>query len=417
MARRSHFIPHAWGLACLFALALFWSGDARAQTTGPLPDYVIKEFGQPPVIPAGPISDGLLAAMQLAFVDSFTQSSWEEAQSSALAEIVASNDPRLAWLISDMMRFVSGGSLNQTLTAAAADLLNIDPPAQNQWDNITNHLTATQGVEYSFGNGAIDYMTSNVYAELDLSDRTDALGTLDVGAEVWVNGVAYTVTALGGGYADINFDGGAGPQTISASVATYTLSNGIETIFASMVSNPGDNIPEGAEILGYEFVDVFFNGSPQSIGYNDSGTDKFTAVTVNEADASSNTANGTDLLDASDEAADQILTFSANATGTLTNGTDTVSFTGIEQFQLGAGNDLADASVTTEGTYIHAGAGDDTLIGGTGADTLSGGAGSDTFVLGDAYGNDVIDGDGVPDAYVQIKSVMISEQLNAAEGV
>ena len=131
-----------WGLAPLFALALCWSDIARAQTTGALPAYVTKEFGQPPNVPTGPLSNALTAAMQAAFVDSFTQSSWADVQSAALAKIVESDDPRLAWLISDMMRFVSSDRLNATLAEAAADLLGIDPPAQNAWDVITNHLIA-----------------------------------------------------------------------------------------------------------------------------------------------------------------------------------------------------------------------------------------------------------------------------------
>lgn len=131
-----------WGVAPLVALALFWSDTARAQTTGALPAYVIKAFGQPPEIPTGALSDTLKAAMQTAFVDSIAQSSWSAAQTTALATIVQSGDPRLAWLISDMMRFVSGSSLNTILAGAAADLLGIDPPAQNEWDVITNHLIA-----------------------------------------------------------------------------------------------------------------------------------------------------------------------------------------------------------------------------------------------------------------------------------
>ena len=131
-----------WGLAPLFALALCWSDIVRAQTTGALPSYVIKEFGQPPDASTGPLSNELTAAMQAAFVDSLTQSSWTDAQSAALATIVQSNDPRLAWLISDMMRFVSSDRLNATLAMAAANLLGIDPPARNAWDFITNHLIA-----------------------------------------------------------------------------------------------------------------------------------------------------------------------------------------------------------------------------------------------------------------------------------
>ncbi len=126
-------------LAAIIAVTLPASG---AQADGVLPDYVIAEFGTPPVVLDGPLSEGLQATMKSVFEDSLTQSSWGDAQSAALAEIVASNDPRIAWLISDMMRFGSDRRLNETLAKAAADLLGIDTPAQNQWDVITNHLIA-----------------------------------------------------------------------------------------------------------------------------------------------------------------------------------------------------------------------------------------------------------------------------------
>ena len=142
MIMRSHNPLLVWFVAPVFALSLFWSDGARGQTTGALPDYVIEEFGRPPDVPLGLLSDALRAAMQVAFVDSFTQSSWQDAQSAALAQIVASDDPRLAWLISDMMRFVTNGRLSVTLTKAAADLLKVDPPTQNQWEVITNYLIA-----------------------------------------------------------------------------------------------------------------------------------------------------------------------------------------------------------------------------------------------------------------------------------
>ena len=131
-----------WFLAPLVALSLFWSDGLSAQTKGTLPDYVVKEFGQPPAVPDGAHSAALRAAIQTAFVDSFSQSNWGGDQQAALAEIVASNDPRIAWLISDMMRFASSGRLSATFAEAAADLLDIKPPAQNEWEVITNHLIA-----------------------------------------------------------------------------------------------------------------------------------------------------------------------------------------------------------------------------------------------------------------------------------
>lgn len=128
--------------APLLALALVWTDVAGAQTKGTLPAHVITEFGQPPEVPTGDVSDRLTAAMQVAFVDSLALSSWEPPQSEALALVGASGDPRLAWVISDMMRFVSNSALSAELAGAASDLLGIAPPTQNAWEVITNHLIA-----------------------------------------------------------------------------------------------------------------------------------------------------------------------------------------------------------------------------------------------------------------------------------
>ncbi len=110
-----------WGLGPLFAMALCWSDTARAQTTGALPAYVIAEFGAPPPVPDGPLSKRLDDAIRTAFVDSLAQSRWGKAQKVAMAEITASNDPRIAWLISDMMRFASSGPVTAALGAGSAD--------------------------------------------------------------------------------------------------------------------------------------------------------------------------------------------------------------------------------------------------------------------------------------------------------
>jgi hypothetical protein len=114
--------------------------DARAE--GVLPDYVIAEFGAPPPIPDGPLSDALRRAIRIAFVESVARSTWGAEQTAALAEITASGDPRVAWLVSDMMRFVSNPRLSATLADAAADLLGMALPPGNPWEEITNHLIA-----------------------------------------------------------------------------------------------------------------------------------------------------------------------------------------------------------------------------------------------------------------------------------
>ncbi|MFT5004970.1 MAG: hypothetical protein ACI8YI_000580 [Paracoccaceae bacterium] len=129
-------------IVSLVTFSLFGLDPVRAQETAPLADYVIEEYGNPPVIPKGPLSETLEAAVHVAFVDSILQSNWGDAQTLALEEIVKSNDPRIVWIISDLMRFVSGRELNARLTNAASDLLGKKLPTENSWGNVTDHLIA-----------------------------------------------------------------------------------------------------------------------------------------------------------------------------------------------------------------------------------------------------------------------------------
>ena len=135
--------PPAFLLSALLALALPGAGAmATPDLPDHLPDHVIAQFGPPPATPTTPLSDDLRAAIRTAFLDSLAQDQWGEAQGAALEQIAASGDPRIAWLISDMMRFVSNGTLTMLLSDAAADLLGIEPPQTNHWDTVTNHLIA-----------------------------------------------------------------------------------------------------------------------------------------------------------------------------------------------------------------------------------------------------------------------------------
>ena len=129
-------------LGMLVTLSLVWSDALRAQDAASLPDYVIEKFGTPPPIPEGPLSEELQAAVQVAFVDAVTQSGWGGDQTAALETIVASKDPRLAWLISDLMRFAGRAELNVLLASAASDLLGTTLQIHNAWGLVTDHLIA-----------------------------------------------------------------------------------------------------------------------------------------------------------------------------------------------------------------------------------------------------------------------------------
>ena len=124
------------------ALALGLSTAATAQEMAKLPDFVIEQFGTPPEIPDGPLSPELAEAVQVALVNPAVDSRWNTDSFVALGKVAESGDPRLAWLISDLMRFASGTNLNGQLSEAAATLLGIENPVINQWGVITDHLIA-----------------------------------------------------------------------------------------------------------------------------------------------------------------------------------------------------------------------------------------------------------------------------------
>ncbi|MEP1992391.1 MAG: DUF3179 domain-containing (seleno)protein [Ascidiaceihabitans sp.] len=132
-------------LARLTVLALMtglpWTHMAFAQSST-VPDYIIAEFGQPPAVPTGPLSRDVKFAVKVAFVDSVKQSYWGRDQDLALATVAASKDPRLAWIVADLMRFSSGRQLTEALTQTAAALLDIDPPRRNEWGVVTDKLIA-----------------------------------------------------------------------------------------------------------------------------------------------------------------------------------------------------------------------------------------------------------------------------------
>lgn len=142
MKTARHLYRSCAGAAALAAILACGATTGIAQQAEPLPAYVIEAFGTPPAIPDGPLADPVRAAVYVAFVESIERSTWGPTQDVALKEVVASGDPRIAWIISDLMRFVPGGALGQTLSEAASVLLGIAPPADNAWGIVTDHLIA-----------------------------------------------------------------------------------------------------------------------------------------------------------------------------------------------------------------------------------------------------------------------------------
>jgi len=137
----------------LFSLLFCAYGSAVAQDTTKstsntntatakheLPEHVINRFGTPPAVPTGELTDSVVAALDVAFGDSFKSGRWGTEQQAALETITASKDARLAWLISDLMRIAASTELNAQLAKSASQLLNIEYTDGNIWGHTTDQL-------------------------------------------------------------------------------------------------------------------------------------------------------------------------------------------------------------------------------------------------------------------------------------
>lgn len=135
--------PHLLStLIISLVLSLLVTPNLQAADKTPLPDYVIKRFGEPPSVPTEALSEDLKRAVDMAFVQSVQSAGWGRDQQIALTEIVESGDPRLAWLVADLMRFISDRQFSAQLGAAAASLLGREVGGQNDWGTTTDHLIA-----------------------------------------------------------------------------------------------------------------------------------------------------------------------------------------------------------------------------------------------------------------------------------
>ncbi|MEM9010888.1 MAG: DUF3179 domain-containing (seleno)protein [Pseudomonadota bacterium] len=131
-----------WRASLAASLIACLSLGATPSAAQDLPDYVVEEYGTPPSIPEGPLSAELEEAMRTAFVDVFEARSWGDAQQAALEQIAAAEDPRVVWVITDMMRFSFRSSFDRDLALAAASLLGIDRPTRSDWGELTDYLIA-----------------------------------------------------------------------------------------------------------------------------------------------------------------------------------------------------------------------------------------------------------------------------------
>ncbi|MEL6571957.1 MAG: Hint domain-containing protein [Pseudomonadota bacterium] len=232
------------------------------------------------------------------------------------------------------------------------------------------------------GNGDVDVLDSSAVTTNTTVDFSGAeAGTVSAGGDTATfSEIEQIVTGAGddtvlGDSGNDNVSTGAGADTISGGGGddTFDAGSGDDTIDGG---TGDDSINAGIGSDTIELSDNF--GNDTVVAGEDVGDTE------------------TDILDASGVTTDVTLDISTPETGTLSSGGDTASFSEVEEFVLGSGDDSVTGS-----------SGDDIIDLGQGADTIEAGAGNDTINLGedspgnpdqdpdvvvldDGFGNDVI---------------------------
>ncbi|CUH78600.1 Hint domain-containing protein [Tropicibacter naphthalenivorans] len=272
------------------------------------------------------------------------------------------------------------------------------------------------------------------------TDGTDTLSFAEIEALTLTSGNDSVDAILD--TAGTNIDAGAGDDTIYFGQGASTVLGGDGNDLIDdqdIIKHAGGNLLDGGAgndtIYSGDGADTIIAGDGDDLIYSENGADSITGgggddTFLIEDSFGNDTITGGettedgigDVLYAGLVTSDLTLDLQTVAPldpeqGTLSDGTDTISFTEIEAFGLGAGNDTLLGSDGGDQVGMGAGndsadgnagddviwgeAGDDIITGGTGADTLRGGTGNDSvsggddadvFEVQDGFGNDTIVG-------------------------
>ncbi|KQI69496.1 hypothetical protein AN189_03580 [Loktanella sp. 3ANDIMAR09] len=233
-------------------------------------------------------------------------------------------------------------------------------------DDGNDTLVGGSGDDQQFGNGGDDsFVVGNDFGnDLIIGGETQEV-TGDV-LDAAATDQNLTLDLTQGGAA--NGESGTlsnGAQTLTfAEIEAVRLGSGNDTVLGS---SDDDSVASGAG------NDTLTGGAGNDSLSGESGDDSFV---FDDGFGQDNIDGGTqttaDRLDATAVDADTTLTLTGTGTGTLTQAANNVSFTEIEEFFLGSGNDTA--------------------FGGEGDDVVDLGAGDDVFALFNGFGNDDITG-------------------------
>lgn len=182
---------------------------------------------------------------------------------------------------------------------------------------------------------------------------------------------------FGGGGSDL-ISGGLGDDLIDGGAGGDTLYGGA-----------GNDL-----IIGASGADNMYGGADSDRFLILGGIDNDTI----EGGETTSTGTDWDVIDLSGLSIPLTVIYTGDESGTISDGTDTITFSEIEEIHLGDGDDIVDATAAPSGVYLLAEGGDDMITAGDGDDHIAGGAGNDTIVAG--AGNNDVWGDSGSDTLV-----------------
>ncbi|KIC23927.1 Hint domain-containing protein [Leisingera sp. ANG-M6] len=280
-------------------------------------------------------------------------------------------------------------------------------------------LEGGDGNDTLYGGNDNDVMAGGADADLmygeagnDSMDGGDGDDVMDggSGADTLIGGLG--ADTISGGDGDDYIEGGDGDDSLTTGLGNDTLIGGAgnDTLRNSagddsLVGGTGDDsivATDGNDTLeGGDGADTMYGGNDDDLLIGGNGAD----VMHGEADADTfemsdgfgndtltggEAGNDYDTVDVSGVTTGVTVTYTGDEAGTITDGTDTITFSEVEALNLTDQADVVDASADSAGTVIDAGAGDDTVTFGAGDDSITSGTGYDELILSGGGGTDTI---------------------------
>jgi len=109
--------------------------DDQPTTTALAVDF--DDFGPAPAVPDGPLDASVIEDLDIIFADLTSGFDFD-----AVRRIGETGDPRIAWLISDLMRFIQRGEAEEVLRSTYTALTGANITGLNAWQPVTDRLIA-----------------------------------------------------------------------------------------------------------------------------------------------------------------------------------------------------------------------------------------------------------------------------------